>query len=524
MTKKDIQQLLAADPAHRSKLFARGYYFTDAPVDDAAYPFYGLWARQTAGRFTLLTAEGQRAFACEGERYTLVLAGHAYDPVSMVSDEQAILASLARHPFPSDAFWAEFNGLTGIFTLFILDGERLHLVGDPTCMQTAFYGVKDGHVYISSHTNCIGDLLDLDWDPYVRELVHYRFYRLLGNCLPGDLTPFPEIKRLVPNFYVTFGPDLAVTCTRFYWPQLLEVTEQEIVDRAAAILHANMALIPEKWERPAISLTGGCDSKTTLACANGLYDRYRCFSYSSSDAEELDARAARTISEKLGIPHKIYEISQRDEDYPDIETVRTLLFWNTGGTRTSNPNDVRKRAAFADTPDFDVEVKSWSSEIGRAYYSKRFNGRRSFGDKPTPRACTTIYKYFFHNRKLVKHTDRAFADYLDKYYQPHPTRPVEWQEQFFWEFRVAYWKGLNITGEHRYSFDITIPYNNRDLLALLLSASFDARFRDTVYAQIREKMNPAIDALGITVQNLKHDKKRERGDDLYYVLHSRFPF
>ena len=80
-----------------------------------------------------------------------------------------------------------------------------------------------------------------------------------------------------------------------------------------------------------------------------------------------------------------------------------------------------------------------------------------------------------------------------------------------------------ITGEHRYSFDITIPYNNRILLQLLLSTSIENRINDTIYAQIREKMNPVIERTGITVQNLLHTERRERAENLYYTLHSKFP-
>lgn len=46
------------------------------------------------------------------------------------------------------------------------------------------------------------------------------------------------------------------------------------------------------------------------------------------------------------------------------------LWWNGGGIRINNPNDVRKRILFDIVKDFDVEVKSWASEIGRVYYSK----------------------------------------------------------------------------------------------------------------------------------------------------------
>jgi hypothetical protein len=301
-------------------------------------------------------------------------------------------------------------------------------------------------------------------------------------------------------------------------------SKEKIADQAANIMYSNLELIAKKWSKPAISMTGGCDSKTTLACANGLYEKFDYFSYISSESEQVDAEAAHEICDALGLAHHIYRISDNDADFSNIEAIRTLLFWNTGGIRQSNKNDVRKRIAFMDTDDFDVEVKSWASEIGRAYYSKRFNGRKNFGEKPTPRACTTMYKFFFHNRKLVKKTDEVFQRYLDTYFEQSKANPIEWQEQFFWEFRVPSWNGLVITGEHRFSFDITIPYNNRRLLELLLSVPIEDRINDLLYAEIRKSMNPDIDRTGVAVTNLKHTTNRAKAENFYYMLHSKLAF
>ena len=106
-------------------------------------------------------------------------------------------------------------------------------------------------------------------------------------------------------------------------------------------------------------MTGGCDSKTTIACAKGLYDKFKFYSYSSSDAEDLDAKAAAKISEFMGFNHKIYEISRNDEDFNDsLEITRAILDYNTGNILPTNKNDVRKRHYFDQINDFDIEVKS----------------------------------------------------------------------------------------------------------------------------------------------------------------------
>ena len=521
MDKQTINQILNDHPNLREKLFARGFLLTDDRIDENGYPFFGQWESNGIGRFTVYTARGMKCYVFCAEDESLALIGHAYDPFSGQSREEDILRSLwEAKQCGEDSFWALFNQLTGIFTLFLISDDLLWVIGDASGMQTTFYTVSQGHIYVSSHTNLLGDILSLAWDPYVRELSRYRFFGLLGNALPGDITQFPEVKRLVPNHYVSIDACGHITAKRFFFPRRLPVSLDHIVENTAAVMQSNMRLIAEKWARPAISLTGGCDSKTTLACTNGLYDKYSYFSYISSGSEEPDAIAAGKICDELGLKHTIYRIPDDDAALPNTDAVNQILFMNNGSILPSKPNDVRKRIFFANTTDFDVEVKSWASEIGRAYYSKRFNGRTDFGSVPTPRKCTTLYKFFLHNRKLVKMTDAVFETYLADFFAQSKENPIEWQEQFFWEFRVPSWNGLVITGEHRYSYDITIPYNNRRILELLLSAPIEARIHDTVYTDIRKRMNPRIDATGIAVTNLKHTQRRAKMEDLYYSLHT----
>ena len=123
----------------------------------------------------------------------------------------------------------------------------------------------------------------------------------------------------------------------------------------------------------------------------------------------------------------------------------------------------------------------------------------------------------------MRETDQAFDAYLRQFYDCAKQNPIPWFEQFFWEFRVPSWNGLVITGEHRYSSDITVPYNNRSLLILLLSVPIEKRIRDQLYTDIRMLMKPEIDQTGIAVVNMKHTRRRAYCEDLYWNIHSRLP-
>ena len=523
MTTEKIKEIVDKKTSLREKLFSFGFLLTDNEVREDKFPFYNNWKKEIIDNFTLLVHKNQKYYIKNSSGRTFCLIGHAYNPFAYVYNENDILSTMARaFEQGPELFFDKLNELSGIFTIIVL-GEETRIIGDPAGIQTCFYGSVNGRFYVSSHCNLIGDLCGMSMDPYIKKLKEYKYFHLFGNSLPGDLSPFKEIKRLIPNHYVRkCGEELKVE--RFFTIDTLNLSNETIANEAARILHNSLSLIEKKWNKPAISLTGGCDSKTTLSCAIGLYDKFAYFSYISSETEKVDADAAHKIGASLGIDHKIYTISENDADFQDIEEVKEILYWNGGGICYNNPNDIRKRCYFSNMNDFDVEVKSWCSEIGRAYYSKRFNNRKQFGKKVTPRKCTTLYKVFLHNRKLVKQTDVVFAEYIKKYFLIPNDNNLPWQEHFFWEYRVGAWNGTAITGEHRYTFDIVIPYNNRILLCLLLSAPLNSRINDEIYSKIRQRMNPTIDKTRIAVQNVKHTKKRAWMENLYYVIHSKLPF
>lgn len=519
----NIKNIVKLHSKFQKQLFCRGFYFTDDDVNDADYPFYTNWKKEKIGLYTLLVHHLQR-YCIKYDKYNkhaMILIGHAYNPFSLQYNEQDIIDNLLT--FETNDLWDVVNEFTGIFTIIKINLETNELLffGDATCTQCNFYGIVNNHFYLASHEQLLGDILNLKIDKYVEMLVNYKFYPLLGNFLPGDLSKFREFKRLVPNHYVVYNKDIYIK--RFYLPAYSGYNFDERVDKLSHLLNSNMKLICKKFNKPAISLTGGCDSKTTLACAKGYYDKYKYFSYISSMEEEVDAKAARDICKKLNLKHKIYNIPNDNDEIKDLYITRNILLWNCGNMRKNNENDVRKRHFFLDVNDFDVEVKSWVSEIGRAYFSKRFANKTNFGLKPTARKCTTMYKFFLHNRKLVRLTNRIFDEYINKYLNINFNYTIPWQEIFFWEFRVSSWNARVITNEHKYSFDITIPYNNRKIIELLFDEDINNNMNDRIHKEIRNHMNPDIDKTGISVVNVKHTSKRAKIERLYYDIHGRLP-
>lgn len=529
MPVQDVRRLVESEPSLRGDLFIRGFLLTDAPdVGDEGYPFYGAWHAAQVGRFRLRVHPAEGWHVVEREGRHLFLVGHAYDPFEMEHDERRILERVAEAMSVGKRQALDvIDQLTGLFVLGVVEGDRLLVVGDCSGMKYACYASVGGHVYVASHMELIADVCAVTEDPYVRRLTQSRWYPyMMGAYLPGDLTAFEEVKRLSPNTYVEFEGQRAAV-HRFYparpvKPAATREAYEALLDRAADVLQNTMALIPRKWARPAISLTGGRDSNTTFAAANGQYDRYTAFSYVSMPREQADAEAARRISEAFGVPHVTYRIPKDAAELEHFEEYTAILRHNYGRIGRTRENELRKRVALRRDHDFDVEVKSWIGETIRAYAYKYFGAQR-LPASLKPRHYTSLYKIFLTERKLARDTDRRFAEYIEKTELKKHLHNYDESDLFVWEMMHGGKCGLSIA-EMLFCHDITIPYNNRKLLDLLLAVPLEARIDDSHLVDLQRRMNSDLVEMGVYVKNLNETDRRAQVLNAYFRLHSALPF
>ncbi len=521
----NVREVLQQHPELRNDLFVRGFLVTDSslvPTED--FPFFGTWQnREMAGvRFYWHSLTGAHFYESDG--LSLFLFGHAYNPFTMQTNEQDILARLAEH-WETD-FYECLDELTGIFVLGVIKDGRMTFVTDPSGIQSACQGVVDGKFYLSSHSQLIGDVCGLEMDAFVKELTEYKWYgRVMGPYLPADLTPFAAIKRVVPNQTYVWGEG-KVTHKRFYpVRELAEHTSSEqyktAIALAADILRRNMQLVVQKWERPQISLTGGIDSNTTFAAANGLYDKIETFSYLAAEKESPDCEAAKMISEHFSVPWTLYTVPGDNADIPLFEEKKAVLMHNNGYVAATPDHELRKRMVLKEQLDCDVEVKSWVSETVRGYWYKHFGRQRM--PKLSARLYRNLYKMFLLNRGLAHRVDRLFAQYLKDYgYEGVPLQYLP-ADLHFWEVTWGSWGSLNIS-EMKYYSDITIIYNNRKFLDLMLGVPLEKRISDEHHLDIKKILNKDLWNMGIRVVNVHETKTRAFLLNVIFTLNSHLPF
>ena len=508
-------------------LYTFGYLLTnDAEKATNALHALNNWKQATVGAFHLFVHPKQRFHLLEGTRGTYLLVGHACNPFTMEADEDMILRRLSSMPSGSAEYRDYFDQLTGIFFYAVIADESVTATCDCAGMLGANYAKIGDHVCFSAYSQMIADIYGLSEDPYVKKLKESKLFHWYGWYLPGNLTPYQEVKRIVPNTEIRLAEDVKIS--RFYPRKHYDVVPEKDypaqVQRIGGIMHNTMRLILQKWQSPAVSLTGGTDSKTTLACAKGIQERFRYFSYVSLPREETDAFAARDICKALGLNHRIYYVDADPKTYPEYDEVSDLLQRHYSFLGKANENDICKRISLKAQIDFDVEVKSWVSEVARASRHERY-GRKTFPQRIPARYLTSMYKIFALDRMNAVRTDHKFREYLEK--TDLRSRIIEtsypWSELFVWEIVFGGWGGLALTGEHMLTNEITVPYNNRALLDMMLRTPLDKRLHDHLHKDLIHLMDERIEQTGIHVVNGNETKKREIMERIYFHVHNLLP-
>ncbi len=527
---KYIIEMLKKNKEYQATVFEQGFLLTNKCINlTNEYPFYGNWNEvELCEKFYLYVHCDQKSYIYKKNGKVFFLIGHAYDPFSYMADENIILEKF------SDMSNGDFlkglkvlDDLTGLFLLGIIDEEGdITFCGDFESMRTTYYGKVNDTVYVSSHEEIIAFYEELHFDAYVRKLEKYKWYRLYGEGLPGDISHYVELKKLICNTYITYSNGEFLV--HRMWPRNpIDMCDnndeyESVVKQIAQVMSNSMDLIAEKWENPAVSVTGGRDSKGSLAAAVHIKEKYQFYSYNSQYAERVDCEAANLICTSIGVKHTTYTIPLEKELYPEYDLVKAILTINSNRCYF-NHNDIMKRIYFRKKKPFDVEVKSWTSEIGRAFYYKRY-GVRKMQKKCTARRVNAMNNIFLFNPLLMYQTDKRYADYLKKTHYNEHMYNYDWSDIIDLEMRDSRWGADVISCEHMFSHDVTIPYNNRHLGELFLSVPFENRLKDKTHIDFTNELCPEIEKTNINVKDFAHNNKRMWMDKIYYFVTSIRPF
>lgn len=519
---REIRDRLDRDSEYREFLFPRCYLFTDKEITDLdSYPFYGNWNKQIVGAYKLYTQNKAHSFVVTHGELAAALVGHAFDPFTDTYSEEEILSDCIQAFRQSrGAFFEIVDRITGVFVILLTWEKNVIAVQDCAAMQMLYYGQTDGNVWMSSSAQLIGDICALKRTPYVQKLLNSKGYYRGSRYLPGNLSPYAELTRLGANLYVEYNGEFRQI--RFFpvkeRRQLTEDEKPEALEKIYALFRKNIEMILKKWDTVALSLSGGVDSKTTLACSKGLYDRLMCFSFASKSSEKLDADAAAEICKALGIPHTYYVIPEDSAQIRDYDFLSKLIDHNTAYLSAFYDNEIRKYIWLSRKHDYQVEMKSDSSEIGRAIMERKY--LVPIPKILAPRHLTAFHARYFFEPGLMHAADKANKTFMEETGLTGPICGYEHLTLFFWEVRLGSWYATAFQS-HQFFGEVIIPYNNRKLMELFYTFSYEDRLNDVPHLMLMRRGNAAVADLNVNVQDTYFDKKRVLMETLYYLYATR---
>ena len=533
ITKEEISAVLDRIPEFKEFLYIRGFIITDDKISlNNSYPFYDNWKENSLGNsLYIYTNNNTQVFTHTDNGEIFFLIGHAYNPYKMLIHEEAILNDLCESLKKSkEQYYESVSELTGVYVVGYIKNDNLVYTNDAAGMQLTYSGVINNHLYITSFAKLVADLKDLKQPEYIKKLVSNKYWHYWGNWLPGDLSPFEELKRVVPNNAYQYNlSNHEISHFRFYpLNKIIETsTESEYrntIHELGRVMSNTMKCISEKWpdKKVSISITGGRDSTTTLACSKAVFDKLHYFSYISNVDESVDAYAARDILKHLDLEHELYQIPDDYDDYKYLKEFDMLMQCNNGCIGTNNSNDLKKRLYFLKNKPCDIEIKSWVNELGRSFYYGKYLKKR-FPEYPTCSYLRAMHKVYL-SKYLIENTDKVFENYLKDYYPKETLDNLHWIELYSWEFAWSAGEGCFLTSEHRITYDITIPFNNRKYINSMMTVPLEKRKADQIPIDLVQYMEPRITETNIAIHDISHTKMRSYIVRAYLEIFSRIRF
>lgn len=455
--------------------YARGFLLTDTDIE----PPVSLWAKARAGKYYLsYDPRCEFALSRNDDRWMAIL-GLAMNTRNWSMDIETVAKDALAALSESETKFFDFvDDLSGRFIIIYHHNDKTSLMADATGMRSIFYADCPHTLVVSSHATLIREItgagpspaVDISW------LDRYTNY-----CLPGHLTPYDGVYYLTPNTLLELETREVV---RFFpREELPERQVEDIVDELSELFNGQMELIAEKLN-PAISLSAGLDSRTTLAMSKNIVDRALFFSYIVENDPhhdfrtlEIDRRVACEIADNVGLRHMVVRVSG-DNDSHNLSPIQR------GNSFLTHSHALARAYAEEIGGDY-IHVRSNLSEIGqgvRAVWSSRYGPM-----KPEVMAMTYCQK---SEAEYDKKAVEAFAAFQEKT-QFDRIYNYDDYDIWYWEHRMGTWHPCVLL-ESDVAFDTFSPYNCRRLLKLLLSPPFIDRCYRSLNLELIERNWPNL--------------------------------
>lgn len=484
MTSQD-QQVAASQQAEHDALVVDGAFGAGYLVRTGANTAPGLvagWPVHELGALTYHPHPRTRlqTAAADGGPGRVVILGHPVDVSAALTDGDQICGRVLQSWADGgvDAAVRHLAYLGGRWTAFldstVAPGEPAQVTVVPDCQatQAVFYSTTAG-VALGSQPALVAETVGAGPDEAAQQMWDaLRRARSAGVVYhPGTMTTHEGVLPLVPNHLLRLsvaGPAVSVEHERF-WPfeERVERTDTTRVTGEFIDYFREHTRLLCGFGRPVISLTGGMDSRTSLAAAlPHLHEDSFTFTYFNPrdglrrEGAADDVFEANAVAFGVGVQHRVLRWRQPRSDSAFDEIINRTYPVQRASAGAAH-------AMWADLPHDIIHLQSIGAEVGTTFLTKRPKG------PITPRRLLEIVSG--RTDLGVEMAQAAFGDYLDYAQFTHEAiRGYDPHDVFYWEQRMGKW-GYQKYQDGDFSHRMLLPFNDRGLIELMQSLPYPQR-------------------------------------------------
>ena len=454
-------------------LYRRQFLFAPRKIEDFPHPD---WTDVCVGESNRLYAHPDLPITQVAEgSMRLTLIGYMVDANETFSDDTQILRWILRKVIRENDIFEVTASIGGRWILIVDRPDGFFLFHDPCGLrQVYYYTDAEENIWCCTQTTLLSSFADLKKDDEVSKLLENARHK---NWLPGHLSEFVDVKKLLPNHVLNLESG---NVSRF-WPKkpLGSIDLESGTNKVSLLLKNCISNINHRFDL-SLPLTAGRDSRTIFAACKDIIEDVSVYTMLEPGLEpdSLDIEYPKKLTKRAGVKHSLIPGQEPMEPW-----FADIYFKNVYNTNVSYWGPI----AFGFVkghPENRITLNGNCSEIGRCYYFLDGNY--------DPQRITGRY---LANLAWTDHglAVKVLNDWLKDAKQIESQFNINALDLFYWEHRMGGWqaKSQSICD---IGLEIFSPFNNRLTLSTLLAVDKKYRIEPDfiLYNEIINSLWPAL--------------------------------
>ena len=437
------------------------------------------WAVVAVGPDFYLHAHPDLAI-CEAEAGSLraVLAGFMIDSARPARSSSEVLQALLGTAGTGAAIPDAIFSIGGRWAMFVQEGQSLTAFHDACGLRPIFFydGPGRHNFWCGSEPGLLAAFARVKKDQVLlEEFDDAGVFEDREYWWPSPLSGFAQLRRVSPNHSLT----IPTGEVRRYWPKapLPALTVEGCAAEVAPMLANEMKAAAARGPL-AVTVTAGLDTRVVLAASKEVATSawFHTWLLPSMSPSSPDVMIPRKLLASIGQQLHVLRCNQKAEPaFAELYQSHAALahpYWR----------DIAS-GLHRGFPEKRLSVKGNCSEVGRCFF---YHDGYPEGEMSVDRLAA-FQRGWAHSPQIL----RALNEWFPTALEIEKLCGIGVLDLFYWEHRLGCWQA-NSQVEWDIAQETFCPFNNRKILAALLSVPEEARLQSAVHFAIIDQLWPEL--------------------------------